>query len=111
MLLQIIVVNVVYIHVFDVSHKVWFLLRLIIFGLYIVISLNQYCPTCPNIHLITQFFILFLYHLFLLAPLVFNSPLVNTLVIHCILHIYIRLHPICSNINLFTLSTLIIIIL
>jgi hypothetical protein len=111
MLLQIIVVNVVYIHVFDVSHKVWFLLRLIIFGLYIVISLNQYCPACPNINFIAQLFILFLYRLFFLTPLVFNSPLVNTLVIHCVLYIYIRLHAICSNINLFTLNSRLIVIL
>jgi len=53
MFLQIIVVNVVYIHIFDVSHKVWFFLSLVIFGLYIVISLNQYCPAGSNIHFIS----------------------------------------------------------
>ena len=51
--LQIFVVNVVYIHIFDVSHKVWFFLSLVIFGLNIGIPLNQYCPAGAYIHFIS----------------------------------------------------------
>ena len=104
MLLKVVSIYIVYVHVFDVLHKVRFLLLFLLsFGFRLF--LKYYSPTCPYIDFFPQLYII------ISVFLLFDLSLYSIIIFHCPNHhllllrlwiVDICLQAILTQVNFFT---------